>query len=133
MITLCDFNSFSTPPTQSQTSQDAPIVLCLLIFNLSVIKAPKMYFLRPGIVYLIKCSLFAKIQNNEDIVRSFDTIHTLLRNPKKACPKIPYLSPNHRSKLQSFISCKVCSSYGPLAYFFEIFISGKNVVFSVQK
>ena len=28
---------------------------------------------------------------------------------------------------------KVRSSYGPLAYFSDIFISGKNVVFSVQK
>ena len=52
----CDFNSFSTPPTQSQTSQDAPIVvLCLLTFNLSVIKAcTKKHFLRPGLRWFAK-------------------------------------------------------------------------------
>ena len=31
------------------------------------------------------------------------------------------------------IFSKVRSSYGPLAYFSDIFISGKNVVFSAQK
>ena len=30
------------------------------------------------------------------------------------------------------LSAKVRSSYGPLAYFSDIFISGKNVVFSVN-
>jgi len=30
-------------------------------------------------------------------------------------------------------STKVCSSYGPLAYFCDISISGKNVVISAEK
>ena len=32
-----------------------------------------------------------------------------------------------------FVPGKVCSSYGPLAYFDDDFISGKNVVISAER